>query len=1360
MNKNNQNGVTLISLVVSIIIMLILTSVTVTTSFTAYENAKAEKLKAQLKAIEEAVAEFKESYSVEAEEKQQKLKERIKEKEQLETKLNLLKEKNASGTYTYSSAETDQMQRLEEKISEYTDVDNDRFFLVIDDKDEIVRNYKDGSTSTYRWRDWNLSDQLKKYGYSEEKANSAASVSNVNFYPEYFSQEMRNWNWDDWWDFFEEYYPEVTESFKYYDSLLLAGRSFEEIEESASGSGVNSVFYHGMLQCTRFYNFDSEDLEKVFGLKDIDISVNIDPYNKVVFLAKPEKIDGENIYTLRQLDDNASFGTWGESSATTAGKIRIDEIANYGTSKKIKLTLNTEEAEFDNPTFNYTDFKIRKAYYKTKKDNKWYEVDNLKECEYSEDGRSVTFIVYESGDYKFRIEDTFGENVAKMEQFTKFNIRTTSTDDPANYEEITFSVNDGYYNIILCNAPQLTSDMIPIKWIYENEDKRSGFWVVCTTIDPEWYNYSESNKMWANVMFKKDSGKGATGTFVVGEQIAESMLGSTFVWVPRFTSRIDTSKTTKLGYNVQFVKDTSNTTTFGTNAYATNLEIPLAFRNNGGKQGSWDSELKGLWFAKYDTGLELDETHYGYGGSAYTEKVMWDNSREYDGKNNYFDKVYKDGQTFNAVSKPYHVAWHNINISTAFTQSLMFYRSVSTLNEDKTANINSHLMKSTEYDILQIITREPKTGTTSLKANTSNRYTGGSDGKNGFSVMNFTAQSSNGNITGIFDVAGTTDVMLSNWILPYSNIGGVYLWLLDNNGKFLINTSLIDSGDTFSGNLIENEDDLKEFCLNNTNKYLQTTYTNTGWISMFAIGEDVSFSKEKAEVAGPLTRDYTNLSADDPALDDGFRMVIANSPSGTSENFIYTNLNFVPNEESIGFFVTDDDGNVIKTNDEYIDASGNKTYYSMTELISEGFFKIESAVLKPGTNFNILKQKTGKLNLGRNTSSVVDIDSGYTSLDTVGIHINEVQDGLFENWNSSSSGGKLIKVNMSACKSVKKIGDNVFENCSDLKEIVLPPELEEIGQRTFANCTSLDNVVFPNTLKKIGGTDATLGSKVNRLYEYTSLKGESFIGCTSLTSITIPSSIDIIGCKSFYGCSHLSSVTFDEGIGSCIISAHAFAGTAINTIIFPDRMDVQIQKGAFANCKALTDVFCYPKAIASMDYAVFANCENLENFKLTDTYWDGEESINLLEDTFNSAYSEPINERGLRGVFQNCTNLKNIDISAFGTLDHGTIPERTFYSCINLGVEEIKNLDDNITRIKTGAFLNCSNIGTSSKPFLIPVSVTQIDSGAFGKDNGEARDLYINYAGTYEEWQNISKDSNWKVNANIIIETTDGIYSE
>lgn len=59
-----------------------------------------------------------------------------------------------------------------------------------------------------------------------------------------------------------------------------------------------------------------------------------------------------------------------------------------------------------------------------------------------------------------------------------------------------------------------------------------------------------------------------------------------------------------------------------------------------------------------------------------------------------------------------------------------------------------------------------------------------------------------------------------------------------------------------------------------------------------------------------------------------------------------------------------------------------------------------------------------------------------------------------------------------------------FQNCINLKKVVLPDNLESIERNTFANCTSLKEINIPDSVYYIG-------------------EG-AFYGCTSLKSITIP----------------------------------------------------------------------------------------------------------------------------------------------------------------------------------------------------------------------------------------------------------------
>lgn len=51
---------------------------------------------------------------------------------------------------------------------------------------------------------------------------------------------------------------------------------------------------------------------------------------------------------------------------------------------------------------------MKKAYYSTDGGSTYLEVDYLGDCTYSEDGESVSFVIYDTGIYYFYAEDTYG----------------------------------------------------------------------------------------------------------------------------------------------------------------------------------------------------------------------------------------------------------------------------------------------------------------------------------------------------------------------------------------------------------------------------------------------------------------------------------------------------------------------------------------------------------------------------------------------------------------------------------------------------------------------------------------------------------------------------------------------------------------------------------------------------------------------------------------------------------------------------------------------------------------------------------------------------------------------------------------
>ncbi len=212
---------------------------------------------------------------------------------------------------------------------------------------------------------------------------------------------------------------------------------------------------------------------------------------------------------------------------------------------------------------------------------------------------------------------------------------------------------------------------------------------------------------------------------------------------------------------------------------------------------------------------------------------------------------------------------------------------------------------------------------------------------------------------------------------------------------------------------------------------------------------------------------------------------------------------------------------------------------------------------------------------------------------------------------------------------VTKLGNGCFENCVNLKTVEFITSnqtasllgVTEIGIYCFKNCTNLTDIILPKNLSI--------------------LDDNSFIYCSSISSITIPSSVTKIGIGCFKDCINITEILYD------------ISNNNIN--------DIGI--GAFSDCIKLTNIQI-PTGLTKLSDYLFQNCSSLTEIMIPN-------NIILIGSN----------------CFYGCNNLNNINFDTLSILE--TLGSSCFSRCVSL--MEI-TIPSNVTSINDYCFNDCFNL--------------------------------------------------------------------
>ena len=295
----------------------------------------------------------------------------------------------------------------------------------------------------------------------------------------------------------------------------------------------------------------------------------------------------------------------------------------------------------------------------------------------------------------------------------------------------------------------------------------------------------------------------------------------------------------------------------------------------------------------------------------------------------------------------------------------------------------------------------------------------------------------------------------------------------------------------------------------------------------------------------------------------------------------------------------------------------------------------------------------------------------------------------YDSYSNEYSGSVVIPSSVTyldTTYSVTSIGKEAFSSCPSLTSVTIPESVKSIGDGAFSSCPSLTKTNYTGDIAgwcNIGFDDGG----ANPIYYSHNL----YINDQEIKDLVIPNSVKSIEDYAFLGCSSMTSVTIGESVTS--IGEFAFSVCSSLTSVTIGESVTRIHDAAFNQCSSLISV-TIPNSVTSIGRNAFRDCSSLTSVTI------GESVTSIGE-----------------YAFYGCSSLTKTnytgDIAGWCKIEFGDYDTNPMYYSHNFYIndQEIKDLviPNNVTSIGYAAFVYCSSLTSVT----IGESVTHIGNGAF-----------------------------------------------